>query len=65
MSAMALALGVRLGKPGVYQLHGAGRAVQAGDVQAALKLARKVPLVLSLLALAASVLIVSGGAFWL
>ena len=65
MAAMALALGVRLGKPGVYQLHGAGRAVQAGDVQAALHLAQKVPLALFALALAASVLIVFGDAFWL
>ncbi|MFZ5487570.1 MAG: adenosylcobinamide-phosphate synthase CbiB [Pseudomonadota bacterium] len=65
MAAMALALGVRLGKPGVYQLHGAGRAAQAGDVQAALHLAQKVPLALFSLALAASVLIVFGDAFWL
>ena len=65
MAAMALALGVRLGKPGVYQLHGAGRAAQAGDVQAALHLAQKVPLALFVLALAASVLIVFGDAFWL
>ena len=65
MAAMALALGVRLGKPGVYQLYGAGRAAQAGDVQAALHLAQKVPLALFSLALAASVLIVFGDAFWL
>ena len=65
MAAMALALGVRLGKPGVYQLHGAGRAAQAGDVQAALHLAQKVPIALFALALTASVLIVFGDAFWL
>ena len=36
MAAMALALGVRLGKPGVYVLNGAGAAPQAADTQRAL-----------------------------
>lgn len=32
MAAMALLLGVRLGKPGVYMLHAAGRDAAAGDL---------------------------------
>ncbi|RZL91641.1 MAG: cobalamin biosynthesis protein, partial [Variovorax sp.] len=35
MAAMALSLGVRLGKPGVYMLHAAGRAAAAGDLSRA------------------------------
>ena len=41
MAAMAMALGVTLGKPGVYTLNAAGRAPQAGDVPLAQKYASK------------------------
>lgn len=42
MAALALRLGVRLAKPGVYELgsRGAGRTVAAADTRAALRLAR-------------------------
>jgi len=39
MAAMALALGIRLGKPGVYQLHPAGQAACAADTNRACTLA--------------------------
>jgi adenosylcobinamide-phosphate synthase len=39
MGAMALRLGVRLGKPGVYTLNAQARAPQAADVAAALRVA--------------------------
>ncbi|RYY64058.1 MAG: cobalamin biosynthesis protein, partial [Comamonadaceae bacterium] len=39
MAAMALLLGVRLGKPGVYVLHAAGRAPGAADTGHAARLA--------------------------
>jgi adenosylcobinamide-phosphate synthase len=42
MAAMALALDVRLSKPGVYELHGAGRSPQAADIAQALRLAARV-----------------------
>ncbi|MDO9135475.1 adenosylcobinamide-phosphate synthase CbiB [Hydrogenophaga sp.] len=42
MAAMALALDVRLGKPGVYELHGAGRSPEAADTVQALRLAGRV-----------------------
>ena len=58
MAAMALALGVRLSKPGAYCLHPAGRAPTAMDAQRAQKLVSKVALALVLFALAALVLIV-------
>ncbi|MFT7771692.1 adenosylcobinamide-phosphate synthase CbiB [Roseateles sp.] len=41
MAAMALRLGLRLTKPGVYTLHKAGRPVRAGDLQAARGAARQ------------------------
>ncbi len=47
MAAMALALDVRLGKPGVYELHGAGRSPQAADTVQALRLATRVVQVLA------------------
>src|SRR5574343_1034152 len=40
MAAMALRLGVRLGKPGVYTLNANGRDAQPGDLRAARTLAR-------------------------
>jgi len=60
MAAMALALGISLGKPGVYTLNAAGRAPQAADTGLAQKYASKVLLSLVPLALAAIGLI----AFW-
>ncbi|NMM80941.1 cobalamin biosynthesis protein CobD [Acidovorax sp. SRB_14] len=60
MAAMALALGVRLSKPGAYCLHATGRAPTQGDAQRAQALVSKVALALVLLALTALVLIVIG-----
>ncbi len=51
MAAMALALDVRLGKPGVYELHGAGRSPQAADTAQALRLAGRVVALLGAAAL--------------
>lgn len=50
MAAMALALGVRLGKPGVYRLNAAGAGPQGAHVRRALRLAGRA--VLCLLSLA-------------
>ncbi|WP_255368713.1 adenosylcobinamide-phosphate synthase CbiB [Polaromonas sp. OV174] len=58
MAAMALALGVRLAKPGVYVLNEAGRAVQPGDMQRAVVLASKVLVSLVACALSAIVFVV-------
>jgi adenosylcobinamide-phosphate synthase len=41
MAAMALRLGLRLGKPGVYTLHAAGRPVAPGDLKAAYAVSRQ------------------------
>jgi len=41
MAAMALRLGVRLSKPGVYTLNEVGRAVRPGDIACAAVLARR------------------------
>ena len=57
MAAMALALGVRLRKPGVYVLHEAGRSPQAQDIAMAQKYASKVVVALVLCAQAAIILI--------
>ena len=57
MTAMALALDVRLRKPGVYVLHEAGRSPQAQDVALAQKYASKVVVALVLCAQAAIILI--------
>lgn len=51
MAAMALALDVRLSKPGVYELHGAGRRPQAADTTQALELAGRVVQALAVAAL--------------
>jgi adenosylcobinamide-phosphate synthase len=56
MAAMALRLGVRLGKPGVYTLHAAGREADAEAMQRALGLAQQVARAALLLAVAAMVL---------
>ena len=58
MGAMALALGVKLSKPGVYQLNAAGASPQASDVKKAIDLASKVVVVQVLCALVAMVLMV-------
>ena len=50
MGAMALALGVRLAKPGVYVLNAAGRVVLAGDAERALRLAARAIAALVMLA---------------
>jgi adenosylcobinamide-phosphate synthase len=50
MAAMALALGVRLNKPGVYSLNGVGRAPVAADTARALRLAARSVLTLAVLA---------------
>ena len=52
MAAMALALGVRMGKPGVYLLNAAGRVPGPGDVRAGLLRAGLVGTLLALLAAA-------------
>lgn len=57
MAAMALALGVSLGKPGVYTLNATGRAPQVGDVLLAQEYASKVVFALVLYALAAIFLV--------
>lgn len=57
MAAMALALGVTLGKPGVYTLNAAGRAPQAGDVPLAQKYASKLVFALVPCAVIAIVLV--------
>ena len=49
MAAMALALDVRLGKPGVYVLHESGRAPQAADTSRAVQLGERAVLLLALL----------------
>lgn len=51
MGAMALLLGVRLGKPGVYELNASGRTAQAADTARALRLAGRAIGLLALVAL--------------
>ncbi|MBA3772547.1 MAG: cobalamin biosynthesis protein CobD [Ramlibacter sp.] len=63
MAAMAAALGVRLGKPGVYTLNPTGRLPQAADAELARTLASRVVMAavaMSLAAIAAG----AGGAAW-
>ena len=55
MATMALLLGVRLGKPGVYVLNAPGRAPTPADLQRAVKLAGKVVLAMAGVALGALV----------
>jgi adenosylcobinamide-phosphate synthase len=50
MAAMALCLGVRLAKPGVYALNEAGRAASAADTQRAASSAARVVVLLALVA---------------
>ena len=58
MAAMALALGVRLSKPGVYSLNASGCPPTAGAAAQAQKIVSKVALALAVSAVAALVLIV-------
>ena len=57
MATMALLLGVRLGKPGVYVLNAPGRAPTPADLQRAVKLAGKAVLALAGVALGALVVL--------
>ena len=57
MAAMAMALGVSLGKPGVYTLNATGRAPRDGDVPLAQKNASKVVFALVPCALIAIILV--------
>lgn len=50
MGALAVGLGIRLGKPGVYELNGQGRAPQAADTAQALRRCAQVVCLLALLA---------------
>lgn len=50
MGALAVGLGIRLGKPGVYELNGQGRAPRASDTAQALRRCGLVVAVLALLA---------------
>jgi adenosylcobinamide-phosphate synthase len=61
MAAMALALDVRLSKPGVYQLNSAGRSPQAADLARALQLAGRVVGLLAALAGLTAVVFVAAG----
>lgn len=61
MAALAVGLGIRLGKPGVYELNGQGRATQAPDTALALRRCAQVVLMLAGLA-ALTLLLVHGGA---
>ena len=57
MATMALLLGVRLGKPGVYVLNAPGRAPTPDDLQRAVKLAGKAVLAVAGVALGALVVV--------
>jgi len=61
MAAMALALDVRLSKPGVYQLNPAGRSPQAADLARALQLAGRVVGLLAALAGLTAVVFAAAG----
>lgn len=61
MAAMALALGVRLGKPGGYVLHAQGRSAQVRDTVLAVSYASKALLALVVIAQAALLLIAIQG----
>ena len=56
MACMAVLLGIRLSKPGVYVLHPAGRAAGAGDTAQAVRLASTAVVFGTLLASAALLL---------
>ena len=56
MAAMALVLGVRLSKPGIYTLNAQGRSPDAGDTRQAIQVASRAVQALAGLALAALLL---------
>ncbi|HMN92328.1 MAG TPA: adenosylcobinamide-phosphate synthase CbiB [Hydrogenophaga sp.] len=58
MGALAVGLGIRLGKPGVYELNAQGRVPHAADTAQALRRCSQVVLMLALLA---SMVVVLGG----
>lgn len=60
MAAMALALDVRLAKPGVYVLHEAGRSPEPADTARAVQLGERVVLLLALV-LCAALMAEAGG----
>ncbi|WP_336922937.1 adenosylcobinamide-phosphate synthase CbiB [Aquipuribacter sp. SD81] len=60
MGALALRLGVRLRKPGVYALHPGGRAPDAADTARALRLVRDAALVAAALAAVVAVGLAAG-----
>jgi adenosylcobinamide-phosphate synthase len=62
MGALAVGLGIRLGKPGVYQLNDRGRAPLAADTSLALRRCGQVVALLALVAAAACVGVWLGGA---
>lgn len=62
MTAMAIALGIRLGKPGVYTLNAAGRVPEGSDTLKTIKKASNVLLALVLIACSAMLLIAFFGA---
>ena len=62
MAAMAMAIGIRLGKPGIYMLNAAGRVPDAADTLETIKKASNVLLVLVLTAFVAMVTIAFYGA---
>ena len=57
MAAMAIAIGIRLGKPGIYTLNASGRAPDAADTLQTIKKASNVLLVLIFIAFLAMVII--------
>jgi adenosylcobinamide-phosphate synthase len=61
MAAMALGLDVRLGKPGGYVLHAAGRAASAQDMVGAIACASKALLALVVLTQAALIVVAMVG----
>ena len=63
MAAMALALGVRLGKPGAYVLNAAGQVPTGFEVFQAIKYAKKVALSLVFIALLAIICVVFSAIF--
>lgn len=63
MAAMALALGVRLRKPGVYVLHEAGAGAQSNDIQRAVQLATRSIVLLVVLAVATAFAVAQGWAW--
>jgi adenosylcobinamide-phosphate synthase len=64
MAAMALSLGVRLHKPGVYALHASGRAPTVADTPQAIRYASQALLALVLIAQSAIVCIAFAGHLW-